>query len=64
MQIYRHIPVSSTLPKALAIGNFDGLHLGHQALLARLTEVAKARQLRPAVMTFEPHPREFYHVRF
>lgn len=60
MQIYRHIPVSSALPKALAIGNFDGLHLGHQALLARLTEVAKAKQLRPAVMTFEPHPREFF----
>jgi riboflavin kinase / FMN adenylyltransferase len=60
MQIYRHIPVSSALPKALAIGNFDGLHLGHQALLAKLIEVAREKQLNPAVMTFEPHPREFF----
>ena len=45
---------------ALAIGNFDGMHLGHQALLARLVEVAKAKKLTPAVMTFEPHPREFF----
>ena len=45
---------------ALAIGNFDGMHLGHQALLARLVEVAQAKNLTPAVMTFEPHPREFF----
>ncbi len=45
---------------ALAIGNFDGMHLGHQALLVRLAEVSKAKNLTPAVMTFEPHPREFF----
>jgi len=45
---------------ALAIGNFDGVHLGHQALLRRLVEVAKARGLLPAVLTFEPHPREYF----
>ncbi|MEE9331775.1 MAG: bifunctional riboflavin kinase/FAD synthetase [Methylophilaceae bacterium] len=60
MQIYRHIPSSSAAPHALAIGNFDGLHLGHQALLAKTVEVAKSQQLRPAVMTFDPHPREFF----
>lgn len=60
MQIYRHVPLSNRAPLALAIGNFDGLHLGHQALLAKLVGVANQQQLKPAVMTFEPHPREFF----
>ncbi|MES2579700.1 MAG: bifunctional riboflavin kinase/FAD synthetase [Pseudomonadota bacterium] len=60
MQVFRHIPATLQSPIALAIGNFDGMHLGHQALLARLIEVAKANNLTPAVMTFEPHPREFF----
>lgn len=60
MQVFRHFPKNTTLPKALAIGNFDGLHLGHQALLSKLVDVAKENQLIPAVMTFEPHPREFF----
>jgi riboflavin kinase / FMN adenylyltransferase len=60
MQIFRHIPVSNQFPLALAIGNFDGLHLGHQALLAKTVEVANEQRLMPAVMTFEPHPREFF----
>lgn len=60
MQIYRHTLLKNHLPLALAIGNFDGLHLGHQALLAKTVAIAKAQQLKPAVMTFEPHPREFF----
>ncbi len=44
----------------LAIGNFDGVHLGHQAVLARLRDQALAQGMVPAVMTFEPHPREFF----
>ncbi len=60
MQIFRHIPVSNQFPLALAIGNFDGLHLGHQALLTKTVEVANEQRLMPAVMTFEPHPREFF----
>ncbi len=66
MNIYRHIPSSQSarflnkLPRALAIGNFDGLHLGHQALLTKTILTAKEQQLTPAVMTFEPHPREFF----
>ena len=43
---------------ALTIGNFDGVHIGHQAMLARLREVAQARGLTSCVLTFEPHPRE------
>lgn len=59
MQVFRHIvPVRAS--QALAIGNFDGFHLGHQALLKQLVSTAKIQDLVPAVMTFEPHPREFF----
>lgn len=47
-------------PHAVTIGNFDGLHLGHQAMLARLRDVARARGLPTCVLSFEPHPREFF----
>ena len=60
MQIFRHIPATLQSPCALAIGNFDGLHLGHQALLNKLIQVAQAQHLISAVITFEPHPREFF----
>ena len=60
MQVFRHLPTQKCKPIALAIGNFDGLHLGHQALLHQLCETAVAKNLMPAVMTFEPHPREFF----
>ena len=60
MQVFRHLPVTPSEPLALAIGNFDGIHLGHQALLHKLCEYAAAKKLTPAVMTFEPHPREFF----
>ena len=60
MQVFRHLPTQKCEPIALAIGNFDGLHLGHQALLHQLCETAVAKNLMPAVMTFEPHPREFF----
>lgn len=60
MQVFRHIPGSLQPPCALAIGNFDGMHLGHQALLKKLIETAQTHRLMPAVMTFEPHPREFF----
>jgi riboflavin kinase/FMN adenylyltransferase len=47
-------------PCALTIGNFDGVHRGHRALLERV--VAKARDIgvTSCVLTFEPHPREFF----
>jgi len=45
-------------PAAVTIGNFDGVHLGHQAMVARTLEAARERGLRPCVLTFEPHPRE------
>ena len=45
---------------ALALGNFDGVHLGHQALLKRLKQLAQQQQVGAAVMIFEPHPREYF----
>ncbi|MBI4195789.1 MAG: bifunctional riboflavin kinase/FAD synthetase [Betaproteobacteria bacterium] len=60
MRISRGIPVAADSPLALTIGNFDGVHLGHQAMLDVLLRAARSRALVPAVMTFEPHPREFF----
>jgi riboflavin kinase/FMN adenylyltransferase len=45
---------------ALTIGNFDGVHRGHQAMLALLTSEARHRGLPSCVLTFEPHPRDFF----
>lgn len=64
MKVFRGLPnAASRAPCALAIGNFDGVHCGHQALLARLREVASKMGLESAVMTFEPHPREYFAAR-
>jgi riboflavin kinase / FMN adenylyltransferase len=60
MQFFRTIPAQATASRVLAIGNFDGLHLGHRALLERLTTTARQHGLPSAVMTFEPHPRELF----
>ncbi|HKB70402.1 MAG TPA: bifunctional riboflavin kinase/FAD synthetase [Thermoanaerobaculia bacterium] len=63
MQVFRDPLISSDLPKgAIAtIGNFDGVHLGHQKILSAVVERARAAQ-RPAVaITFEPHPLKVLH---
>ncbi|SHM18772.1 FMN adenylyltransferase /riboflavin kinase [Nitrosospira sp. Nsp11] len=60
MRVSRGIPAQAEAPVALTIGNFDGVHLGHQAMLARLKEAAARLGLTSCVMIFEPHPREFF----
>lgn len=60
MQVLRQIPEQASSPCVLTIGNFDGLHRGHQALLELLVARARALDLPAAVMTFEPHPREYF----
>ena len=60
MQILRGLTSPDTQPVALTVGNFDGVHLGHQALLTELQTEARARGLLTAVVIFEPHPREFF----
>ncbi|GIZ50648.1 bifunctional riboflavin kinase/FAD synthetase [Noviherbaspirillum aridicola] len=61
MKVFRGLPnAASRAPCALTIGNFDGVHRGHQALLSRVREAAGRLGIEAAVMTFEPHPREFF----
>ena len=60
MRVFRGFSRPVPGPTALAIGNFDGVHLGHGALLARLNDVARQSVLPPSILTFEPHPREFF----
>jgi riboflavin kinase/FMN adenylyltransferase len=47
-------------PLAAAIGNFDGVHRGHQKLVMAACEAAKRDGLMPAIITFNPHPRDFF----
>ena len=47
-------------PLAAAIGNFDGVHRGHQKVVAAACDAAKRNGLVPAIITFDPHPREFF----
>jgi riboflavin kinase/FMN adenylyltransferase len=62
------VKIIRTLPEAgqgapavaLALGNFDGVHRGHQAMLRRVVEAASDLDLVPAVMTFEPMAREYF----
>jgi riboflavin kinase/FMN adenylyltransferase len=44
----------------LTIGNFDGVHSGHRALIERVTAKARELSVPSCVLTFEPHPREFF----
>lgn len=58
MQIIRHIddPALALSGTSVTLGNFDGIHLGHQALLKSAVEDAQRLAIRSAVLTFEPHP--------
>lgn len=61
MQVFRRLPPpDQRRPCALTIGNFDGVHRGHRALLDTLGERAGALGLPACVLTFDPHPREFF----
>ncbi|MGN6143981.1 MAG: bifunctional riboflavin kinase/FAD synthetase [Mesorhizobium sp.] len=62
---FMHLPADAPLPQHLrggvvAIGNFDGVHRGHQAVLGRALEEAERRGVPALVLTFEPHPRKVF----
>jgi riboflavin kinase/FMN adenylyltransferase len=57
---YRNVP-PSIRGGVVAIGNFDGVHRGHQALIGEAVKAAREKSIPAGVMIFEPHPREFFH---
>ncbi|HWA90998.1 MAG TPA: bifunctional riboflavin kinase/FAD synthetase [Rhizomicrobium sp.] len=62
MKIFRHhrdIP-SAFQGAVVAVGNFDGVHLGHQALIAEAEAKARERGAALGILAFEPHPQEFF----
>ena len=61
MNIFHGLHASGvTRACALTIGNFDGVHRGHQAMLALLVNEARHRDVPSCVLTFEPHPRDYF----
>ena len=61
MQVFRGFQHPTVAPAcALTIGNFDGVHAGHQAMLALLRAEAQRRHVPSCVLTFEPHPRDYF----
>ena len=65
MKVFRGFSHPDIAPAcALTIGNFDGVHRGHQAMLALLKSEAQQRGVPSCVLTFEPHPRDFFAAQF
>jgi len=61
MLIYRGLPrASACTSHVVTIGNFDGVHLGHQAILRQLRAASLRLAIPSCVVSFEPHPREFF----
>lgn len=65
LRLANHLGAAEPLPSHLrggvvAIGNFDGVHRGHQAVLEKTLQLAKERNCPAVVLTFEPHPRSFF----
>jgi len=61
MKIIRDIKKNHQIPTALTIGNFDGVHLGHQSMIHQVLLAGTRLDLMPSLMLFEPQPREFFH---
>ncbi len=59
MKVYRHLPAAKR-PCVVTIGNYDGLHLGHQKIIETLIFESSIRKIETAVITFDPHPKEFF----
>ena len=61
-RIIRDSTPASEIPRGavIALGNFDGVHRGHRAVIAAAMRMAGARGTRALAMTFEPHPRDFF----
>ncbi|HEX4856373.1 MAG TPA: bifunctional riboflavin kinase/FAD synthetase [Limnobacter sp.] len=62
--IHRPRPHAFAQGTALTIGNFDGVHCGHAELFHRVVSAARENGLTPTVVTFQPHPKEFFNPDF
>lgn len=60
MRITHGLSPTTQSASAVTVGNFDGVHLGHQAMLKRMVAQAQILHLCPSVVTFDPHPREWF----
>jgi riboflavin kinase/FMN adenylyltransferase len=62
MRLIRHYEdvAADARGAVVALGNFDGVHLGHQSVIGQAAEIARSRGAPLAVLTFEPHPRSFF----
>ncbi len=61
LSIFRQAPAPARrLPCALSIGNFDGVHRGHQTMIAQVCSAAQRLNLSPTILTFDPHPRQYF----
>ena len=62
MRLYRHFNgiMQEHLGGSIAIGNFDGVHLGHQEVIKAAGEIAKKKDNPWGVLTFEPHPLSYF----
>ncbi len=62
MKTFEHCHINSSLPQksVIAIGNFDGLHLGHQLVIKQALDISKGLNKELSVITFEPHPKQFF----
>ena len=61
MKVFRSFKLPTTYHKAaLAIGNFDGIHKGHLAVINKAKLIAKEKKIKLGILTFEPHPKSFF----
>lgn len=60
LRLHALMPSCNLSRTAISIGNFDGVHLGHQAMIKKLKEVAQQEELKTLVIIFEPQPLEFF----
>ncbi len=61
IKIYRSLPRhNNNHPSAVTIGNFDGVHIGHQQLIKKVVQTSNKYNLVPTVLSFNPHPKAYF----